>query len=53
MLSGGTNLPIVCFALGLELFGYREPCLLFIMVTLSFVASGHSGIYSHQRLPYR
>ncbi len=33
MLSGGTNLPLVCFALGLELFGYYEPTLLFLTVS--------------------
>ncbi len=52
MLSGGTNLSLVCFALGLELFGYTEPTLLFLTVSLSFIASGRSGIYSHQIKPY-
>ncbi len=50
MLSGGTNLPLVCFALGLELFGYGEPTILFIACTTSFVASGRLGIYSHQKI---
>lgn len=49
MLSGGTNLPIVCFLLGLELFKYQEPWLLFVACTLSYVASGKRGIYDHQR----
>lgn len=49
MLSGGTNLPLVCFALGLELFHYNEPWLLFIVCSLSYVASGKNGIYDHQR----
>lgn len=53
MLSGGTNLPLVCFALGLELYGYSEPGLLFLMCALSFVSSGRNGIYPHQNLPYR
>ena len=53
MLSGGTNLPLVCFALGMELYGYKEPTMLFLMVTVSFLASGRSGIYAHQKLPYR
>lgn len=48
MLSGGTNLPLVCFALGFELFGYRELTLLFMACALSFVSSGTSGIYAHQ-----
>ena len=50
MLSGGTNLPLVCFALGMELFGYSEPGLLFIACIASFVASGRHGIYSHQNM---
>lgn len=49
MLSGGTNLPIVCFVLGLELFGYTEPMLLFITAALSYAASGKESIYQHQR----
>ena len=52
MLSGGTNLPLACFALGLELFGYSEPTLLFLATSLSFLASGTSGIYNHQTKPY-
>ena len=53
MLSGGTNLPLVCFALGLELFRYSEPGLLFIAVTLAYIASGNEGIYAHQRNSFR
>ncbi len=49
MLSGGTNLPLVCFALGLELFGYSEPVLLFVVVAVSYMASGKKSIYQHQR----
>lgn len=52
MLSGGTNLPIVCFALGLELFGYSEPKLLFLACAFSFIASGTSGIYHNQKNRY-
>lgn len=49
MLSGGTNLPLVCFALGLELFGYS---LLFLATGISFVVSGKHGIYRTQINPY-
>jgi len=52
MLAGGTNLPLVCFALGLELFGYTEPILLFLATGIAFVASGRHGIYSTQINPY-
>lgn len=53
LLSGGTNLPLVCFILGFELLHYSELTLLFLMCTISFIVSGQSGIYSHQKLPYR
>ncbi len=53
MLSGGTNLPLVCFALGLELFHYPDPTLLFIAVTVAYVTSGNEGIYAHQRKFFR
>lgn len=49
MLSGGTNLPLVCFALGMELFGYGEPAMLFLCCTIAFISSGRRAIYSHQR----
>lgn len=52
LLSGGTNLPLVCFALGFELFKYNEPTLLFVAVAVSFVFSGTEGIYKHQAKPY-
>ncbi len=52
MLAGGTNLPLVCFALGMELFGYSEPILLFLATGIAFVASGKHGIYSTQLNPY-
>lgn len=48
MLAGGTNLPVVCFALGIELFHYDEPVLLFLAVALSYIASGNESIYAHQ-----
>ncbi len=53
MLTGGTNLPLVCFALALELFGYSEPVLLFMAVAASYIASGDGSIYHHQRIALR
>ncbi len=53
MLTGGTNLPLVCFALALELFSYSEPLLLFMTVAVSYLASGSKGIYQHQRIALR
>ncbi len=49
-LSAGMKLPLVTFALGMELFGYTEPALLFLMSTTALIASGKTGIYSHQRI---
>jgi H+/Cl- antiporter ClcA len=51
MLSGSTKLPLACFVLGLELFGYANPLSLFLVASLSFVASGRLGIYEKQILP--
>ncbi len=50
MLSGGTNLPLVCFALGLELFGYLDARILFLTVSISYLTSGNTGIYQHQHM---
>ena len=49
-LAAGTKLPLVTFALGMELFGYSEPALLFLMTATALIASGKVGIYSHQRI---
>ena len=49
-LAAGTKLPLVTFALGLELFGYSEPSLLFLMTSVALLSSGKTGIYSHQRI---
>ncbi len=51
MLSGSTKLPLACFVLGLELFGYANPLPLFLVASLSFAASGKRGIYEKQILP--
>lgn len=51
MLSGSTKLPLACFILGLELFGYGNPLSLFLVTSLSFVASGKIGIYEKQIKP--
>lgn len=49
MLAGGTNLPLVTFALSLELFHYSEPLLLFLSISIAFVSSGKESIYDHQK----
>ncbi len=53
MLAGGTNLPLVCFALGIELFHYSDPSILFMFVVTSYIVSGNEGIYLHQRQDFK
>ncbi len=48
MLSGATKLPLACFVLGLELYGYCNPTPLFIVCAISYLVSGQSGIYERQ-----
>jgi len=48
MLSGSTKLPIVCFILGLEMFGVADPTVLFIVCAIGYLTSGGKGIYEKQ-----
>lgn len=49
MLSGATKLPLACFALGLELYGYSSPSMLFLVCAVSYFISGPASIYrSHE-----
>ncbi|MDD7200782.1 MAG: chloride channel protein [Sphaerochaetaceae bacterium] len=49
MLSAATKLPFVCAMLGLELFGFSNPALLFFVCLISYAASGSMGIYAKQQ----
>lgn len=49
MLSAATKLPFVCAMLGLELFGFANPALLFYVCLISYAASGSMGIYAKQQ----
>lgn len=52
MLSGCTKLPLACFMLGLELFGYyANPIALFLVCCFAYLASGRRSIYEHQIVP--
>lgn len=51
ILSGSTKLPLACFVLGLELFGYANPLSLFLVASLAYGVSGKRGIYEKQILP--
>lgn len=50
-LSGGTKLPMVCFLLSIELFGFANPRLLFAVCVFGCICSGRTGIYQSQRDP--
>lgn len=51
MLSGSTKLPLACFVLGLELYGFGNPTALFLVCSISFIFSGRLGIYERQIIP--
>jgi len=48
MLSAATKLPLACFMLGLEVFGYANPAALFFVCMVSYSVSGIKGIYEKQ-----
>jgi len=48
MLSAATKLPLACFMLGLEIFGFANPAALFFVCIISYSVSGMKGIYEKQ-----
>lgn len=50
VFSGATNTPIACFIMGIELFGAEGAVYMFIGCIISYLFSGHSGIYVAQRI---
>ncbi|UQZ37719.1 voltage-gated chloride channel protein [Paenibacillus sp. PK3_47] len=50
VFSGATNTPIACFIMGIELFGSGGAVYMFIACIVSFLFSGHTGIYTSQRV---
>lgn len=50
VFCGAANTPIACFIMGIELFGSEGALYLFIACLVSYVFSGHSGIYSSQQI---
>ena len=53
IFAGATNTPLACTLMGLELFGATHGVYLATACFLAYVFSGHSGIYSAQRLAVR
>ncbi|MNC08773.1 H(+)/Cl(-) exchange transporter ClcA [compost metagenome] len=50
VFCGATNTPIACFLMGIELFGAEGAVYLFIACLVSYLFSGHTGIYTSQQI---
>lgn len=50
VFSGATNTPLACFIMGIELFHGQGAEYLFIAALVSYLFSGHNGIYSSQSI---
>lgn len=50
VFSGATNTPIACFIMGIELFGADGAIYMFMACIVSYLCSGHSGIYTSQQI---
>ncbi|WP_079912613.1 voltage-gated chloride channel family protein [Paenibacillus sp. 32352] len=50
VFSGATNTPIACFVMGMELFGSEGMLYMFMACAVSYLFSGHTGIYTSQQI---
>ncbi|QAY66363.1 voltage-gated chloride channel family protein [Paenibacillus protaetiae] len=50
VFSGATNTPIACFVMGIELFGSEGMIYMFMACIVSYLFSGHTGIYTSQQI---
>lgn len=50
VFTGATNTPISSFVLGIELFGSQGLIYLFITCIISYIFSGHTGVYTSQKI---
>ncbi|MGG4341302.1 voltage-gated chloride channel family protein [Paenibacillus lautus] len=50
VFCGATNTPIACFIMGIELFGGEGAVYMFMACVISYLFSGHSGIYTSQQI---
>lgn len=48
VFAGATNTPIACTLMGLELFGIESGLFIAVACVVSYLFSGHSGIYTSQ-----
>lgn len=50
VFAGATNAPITSFILGIEMFGSQGSEYMFMTCAISYLFSGHSGIYISQKI---
>ncbi|NGM84346.1 voltage-gated chloride channel family protein [Paenibacillus sp. 7124] len=50
VFCGATNTPIACFLMGVELFGSDAAVYMFMACLVSYLFSGHTGIYTSQQI---
>lgn len=50
VFAGATNTPIASFVLGIEMFGVGGAPYLFMACAISYIFSGHTGIYTSQKI---
>lgn len=50
VFCGATNTPIACFIMGIELFGSEASLYVFLVCMISYLFSGHTGIYTSQQI---
>lgn len=50
VFSGATNTPLACTIMAIELFGSSSGVYVAVACTISYLFSGHSSIYEHQRI---
>ncbi|MGG3306011.1 voltage-gated chloride channel family protein [Paenibacillus lautus] len=50
VFCGATNTPIACFIMGIELFSGEGAVYMFMACVISYLFSGHSGIYTSQQI---
>ncbi len=50
VFAGATNTPLACTIMGIELFGAEHTIYFALACFIAYYSSGHTGIYSSQRL---
>ena len=50
VFCGATNTPLACFLMGIELFGSEGAIFMFVACLISYLFSGHTGIYTSQMI---